>query len=168
MIYVCRVDTGTRHIFDLANGIDNVGALASQIEAQFRIEKPKQILLISGGEVLDDYQCKFYGRGFGCVSSLLVLFELVTLKSSSYLYIPIHIHIHTHTQIHTLKKNRQNISIIQQMIESTTKKTFNFHRSFDMMVLRAFLIVAFYIIRIVLDVFTYKKLTFLFSSSKFK
>lgn len=65
---MCRVDTGTRHIFDLADGIDNVGALANQIESQFKIEKNKQILLISGGEVLDDQQRKFYGFGFGCVS----------------------------------------------------------------------------------------------------
>lgn len=70
MIYVCRVDTGTRHIFDLADGIENVGSLSMKIESQFKIDKSKQILLISGGEVLDDYQRKFYGFGFGCVSVL--------------------------------------------------------------------------------------------------
>ena len=68
MLYVCRVDTGSRHIFDLANGIDNVGSLVSAIEKQFRIEKTKQILLVSGGEVLEDHQRKFFGFGFGCVS----------------------------------------------------------------------------------------------------
>ena len=73
MIYVCRVDTGSRHIFDLADGIENVGSLANKIESQFKIEKAKQILLISGGEVLDDFSRKFYGYGFGCVSELFFL-----------------------------------------------------------------------------------------------
>lgn len=73
MIYVCRVDTGSRHIFDLADGIENVGSLVNKIESQFKIDKSKQILLISGGEVLDDYQRKFYGYGFGCVRFLLIV-----------------------------------------------------------------------------------------------
>ncbi|RNA12318.1 RB1-inducible coiled-coil 1 isoform X1 [Brachionus plicatilis] len=50
MIYVCRIDTGNRHIFDFADGIENVGSLSSVIEKQFKIEKSKQIMLISGGE----------------------------------------------------------------------------------------------------------------------
>ena len=75
MIYVCRVDTGNRHVFDVANGIDNVGLLVSAIERQFCIEKSKQILLISGGEVLDDYQRKFYGFGFGCEESPIYLID---------------------------------------------------------------------------------------------
>ena len=82
MIYVCRVDTGSRHIFDLANGIENVGSLASAIEKQFRIEKSKQILLVSGGEVLEDYQRKFYGFGFGCEESPIYLIDKTNVEKT--------------------------------------------------------------------------------------
>nr|AWV66629.1 RB1-inducible coiled-coil protein 1 [Brachionus rotundiformis] len=75
MIYVCRIDTGNRHIFDFADGIENVGSLATVIEKQFKIEKSKQIMLISGGEVLDDHQRKFYGFGFGCEESPIYLID---------------------------------------------------------------------------------------------
>ncbi|CAF0759074.1 unnamed protein product [Brachionus calyciflorus] len=80
MIYVCRVDTGSRHIFDFADGIENVGSLATAIERQFKLEKSKQILLISGGEVLDDYQRKFFGFGFGCEDSPIYLIDKTNVE----------------------------------------------------------------------------------------
>nr|AWV66677.1 RB1-inducible coiled-coil protein 1 [Brachionus koreanus] len=80
MIYVCRIDTGNRHIFDFADGIENVGSLASVIEKQFKIDKNKQIMLISGGEVLDDYQRKFYGFGFGCEESPIYLIDKTNVE----------------------------------------------------------------------------------------
>jgi hypothetical protein len=46
----------------------SVGTLVNAIEAYFKIAKNKQILLISGGEVLDDLQQKLYRLSAGRVS----------------------------------------------------------------------------------------------------
>jgi hypothetical protein len=54
--------------------------LATAIEQQFRIEKSKQILLIGGGEVLDDYQRKFFGLGFGCEESPIYLIDKTNVE----------------------------------------------------------------------------------------
>jgi hypothetical protein len=45
--------------------LPSVGSLISAIEAHFKIEKTKQILLIGGGEVLEDGQQKLYRLSAG-------------------------------------------------------------------------------------------------------
>ncbi len=72
MIHVCRLDVGSRHVFDSADGINDVGTLASAIEQQYNISKLKQILLISGGEILDDNEQKLYRLSAGRVNLNLI------------------------------------------------------------------------------------------------
>lgn len=45
----------------------SVSSLITAIEHNFKIDKSKQILLISGGEVLDDYTQKLYRLSAGRV-----------------------------------------------------------------------------------------------------
>ena len=59
-----------------------MGSLATAIEKEFRIERSRQILLISGGEVLEDYQRKFYGFGFGCEESPIYLIDKTNVEKS--------------------------------------------------------------------------------------
>ncbi len=52
------------------------------VEKQFKIEKSKQILLVSGGEVLEDAQRKFYGVGFGCEESPIYLIDKTNVEKT--------------------------------------------------------------------------------------
>lgn len=80
MIHVCRVDVGSRHVFDSADGIDDIGSLANAIETAFKIQKPNQILLIGGGEVLDDYKQKLYRLSAGSEASPIYLIDKLNVE----------------------------------------------------------------------------------------
>jgi hypothetical protein len=67
MIHVCRVDIGSRHVFDSADGISDIGSLSLAIEKSFQVQLKNQVLLISGGEILNDPNQKLYHLSAGRV-----------------------------------------------------------------------------------------------------
>ena len=85
MIHVCRLDVGSRHVFDSADGINEVGSLVTAIEHYFNIDKQKQILLISGGEILADYTQKLYRLSAGRVSTRYIKKKKNTMNAAFFL-----------------------------------------------------------------------------------
>ncbi len=85
MIHVCRLDVGSRHVFDSADGINEVGSLVTAIEHYFNIDRQKQILLISGGEILADYTQKLYRLSAGRVSTRYIKKKKNTMNAAFFL-----------------------------------------------------------------------------------
>ncbi|CAF1552167.1 unnamed protein product, partial [Adineta ricciae] len=54
MLYVFRVDIGETYIFETDLAFQDVKTLKTAIEREHGIAPSKQILIINGGELLDD------------------------------------------------------------------------------------------------------------------
>jgi hypothetical protein len=83
MIHVCRVDIGDRYVFDMAQGIDDVCSLKHTIERIYNVNLNDQVLLISGGEVLNNLKQKLFGLSAGIEESPIYLIDIKNVKQKS-------------------------------------------------------------------------------------
>lgn len=92
MIHVCRVDIGDRYVFDMGQGIDDVLSLKHTIERIYNVNINDQVLLISGGEVLNNVKQKLFGLSAGIEESPIYLIDIKNVKQK------LGLHLIDHTQ----------------------------------------------------------------------
>lgn len=82
MLYVFQVDTGVMMTFEMRLALDTVGVLKKAIALKTEIPEDKQVLLISGGESLNNTQRVCSYSSAGTDTSPIFLFAKINIESS--------------------------------------------------------------------------------------